>query len=117
MPQITVDYSDTLAESFDRTGFGTALHALVVETAGARTEACKTRFCRADDTVVGDSTSGHAVLHIGIGLLAGRTDEVKAQLTERTLDLVRSHVKPVDGLVLHVSAEIRDLDGSYRKSE
>ena len=41
--------------------------------------------------------------------------ETKAQLTEAVLELLRTHVKPVEGLVLHASAEVRDLDASYRK--
>ena len=36
MPQITVDYSDRLADDFDRPGFATALHEAVVEIAAAK---------------------------------------------------------------------------------
>jgi 5-carboxymethyl-2-hydroxymuconate isomerase len=54
-------------------------------------------------------------VHVTIGLLAGRTDEAKARLTEAVLELLRQHVKPVEGLALHASAEVRDLDSSYRK--
>ncbi|MEY9489026.1 hypothetical protein RKD26_004820 [Streptomyces calvus] len=33
------------------------------------------------------------------------------------LDLLRQYVEPEQGLTLHASAEIRDLDASYRKFE
>lgn len=117
MPQITVDYSARLADGFDRPGFARALHTATVEIAAAKQPACKTRFRRTEDDVVGPDTEGHAVVHIHIGLLAGRTEETKARLTETALDLLRRHVKPVDGVVLHASAEVRDLDPSYRKYE
>ncbi|MEV6960417.1 5-carboxymethyl-2-hydroxymuconate Delta-isomerase [Streptomyces sp. NPDC051207] len=117
MPQITVDYSDRLADDFDRPGFARALHAATVEIAAAKPPACKTQFRRTEETTVGPDTEGHAVVHVVIGLLAGRTDETKARLTEEAVELLKRYVKPADGLALHVSAEVRDLDPSYRKSD
>ncbi|MFJ6831399.1 5-carboxymethyl-2-hydroxymuconate Delta-isomerase [Streptomyces sp. NPDC091209] len=117
MPQITVDYSAPLEDAFDRHGFALALHAEVVETAAAKIGACKTQFRRTEDTVVGADTGGHAVVHVTLGLLAGRTEAVKEKLTEAVLELLKTYVKQPGGLVLHASAEVRDLDPSYRKFE
>ncbi len=117
MPQITVDYSERLADGFDRPAFARDLHTAVVEIAAAKPPACKTRFRRTEDPVVGPDTEGHALVHVHIGLLAGRTEETKARLTEAVLDLLRQYVEPEQGLTLHASAEIRDLDASYRKFE
>ncbi|MFF8539811.1 5-carboxymethyl-2-hydroxymuconate Delta-isomerase [Streptomyces werraensis] len=117
MPQITVDYSDNLADGFDRPAFARDLHLAVVEIAAAKPPACKTRFRRTEDPVVGPDTEGHALVHVHIALLSGRTDETKARLSETVLGLLRQHAKPAGGHMLHASAEIRDLDPSYRKSE
>jgi 5-carboxymethyl-2-hydroxymuconate isomerase len=117
MPQITVDYSERLAEGFDRPGFARALHTAVVDIAAAKSPACKTQFRRTEDTTVGPDSEGHAVVHVHIGLLAGRTEETKARLTEAVLELLRQYVEPAGGLALHVSAEVRELDPSYRKAE
>jgi 5-carboxymethyl-2-hydroxymuconate isomerase len=116
MPQITVDYSEQLAGAFDRRGFALALHPLLVEVAGAAADACKTRFVRTEESVVGDRTGGDGIVHVMIGLLPGRSARTKAEVTEGALDLVRRYVKPAAGVTLHASAEIRDLDDSYRKS-
>ncbi|MFD0308828.1 5-carboxymethyl-2-hydroxymuconate Delta-isomerase [Streptomyces sp. NPDC059517] len=115
MPQITVDYSASLGDAFDRQGFAAALHAMVVETAAAKIEACKCRFRVVHDVVVGTDVAGHALVHVGVALLPGRSAEVKSALTSGALELVRGHVKPVDGLALHASAEVRDLEPSYQK--
>ncbi|GAA2880851.1 5-carboxymethyl-2-hydroxymuconate Delta-isomerase [Streptomyces mexicanus] len=115
MPQITVDYSEQVADAFDRAGFARDLHARAVEIAAAKPAACKTQFRRTEDTAVGPDTTGHAVVHITIGLLAGRTEETKARLTEAVLEALRQHLKPAEGLAVHASAEVRDLDPSYRK--
>ncbi|MER7624244.1 isomerase [Streptomyces sp. NPDC126503] len=109
MPQITVDYSAPL----DRRGFALALHPLVVETVDTQLEACKTRFREVEETVVGDGSTEDAVVHVEIALLAGRTDEVRARLSEAVLGLLPRHLKTTDGVRL--SVEVRDLEPSYRK--
>ncbi|MFE9447853.1 5-carboxymethyl-2-hydroxymuconate Delta-isomerase [Streptomyces sp. NPDC006739] len=117
MPQITVDYSVTMAPAFDRAGFARALHTATVDIAAAKPEACKTQFRSSEFTAFGyedPEALEHAIVHVTIGLLAGRSDETKAKLTETVLELLREHVAQ-DGFALHASAEVRDLDPSYRK--
>ncbi|MFD5796220.1 5-carboxymethyl-2-hydroxymuconate Delta-isomerase [Streptomyces diastatochromogenes] len=117
MPQITVDYSNTMEAAFDRAGFARELHEATVEIAAAKPEACKTQFRPSALTAYGyedPAEHGHAIVHVTIGLLAGRSDETKARLTETVLELLRKHVAD-KRFVLHASAEIRDLDPSYRK--
>ncbi|MBO7937025.1 5-carboxymethyl-2-hydroxymuconate Delta-isomerase [Streptomyces antibioticus] len=119
MPQITVDHSAGLGAALDRVAFARALHTAVVEIAAAKPEACKTLFRAADLTAYGyeDPEEGrHAIVHVTVGLLAGRTDETKEKLVDAVLELLRTQVED-DGTVLHASAEIRDLDPSYRKFE
>ncbi|UIR17652.1 isomerase [Streptomyces spinosirectus] len=117
MPQITVDYSRTIEPAFDRDAFARALHEATVEIAAAKPEACKTHFRPSEHTVYGyedPAQARHAVVHVTFGLLAGRTEETKAKLTETTLELLRKHIGG-EGITLHASAEVRDLDPSYRK--
>lgn len=118
MPQITVDHSRFL--DFDKEAFARDLHTAVVEIAAARPEACKTQFRASEITAFGyedPGEFGHGVVHVTLGLLAGRTDETKARLTEAVLELLRKHVDDDGAAVLHASAEVRDLDASYRKFE
>lgn len=118
MPQITVDYSSPVEDRFDLDGFARALHEATVEIAGARPEACKTLFRYSDWRAFGyEDPEKHAIFHVTFGLLAGRTDETKARLTETALELLRTYVPAEDGVTLHASAEVRDLDPSYRKFE
>ncbi|MDN3020690.1 isomerase [Streptomyces sp. S.PB5] len=118
MPQITVDHSRTITAVFDRAGFARALHEATVEIAAAKPEACKTQFRESEYTAFGyedPDEHGHAVVHVTLGLLAGRTDETKEKLTEAVLELLRKYIEDEPGIVLHASAEVRDLDPSYRK--
>ncbi|WP_327119248.1 isomerase [Streptomyces sp. NBC_01341] len=115
MPQITVDYSAELDDGFDRRGFALALHPMVAETVTTKIPSCKTRFRRVEESVVGDAPAGDAIVHVEVALLAGRTPELKERLAEAILGLLAGHLKPADGLVVHTSAETRDLDPSYAK--
>lgn len=117
MPHITVDYSENLESSFDRRAFALALHPLVAETVDTKLAACKTRFRRADTMVVAGGAPTDAAVYIDIALLAGRTTELKAKLSESVVALLAGYLKPVDGVMPPVYAEVRDLAPSYRKSE
>ena len=120
MPQITVDYSKIIAPAFDRDAFGRGLHEATVEIAAAKPEACKTQFRPSEYTAFGyedPSEKSHAIVHVTLGLLAGRTEETKAKLTEAVLELLRKHITDETGIVVHASAEVRELDPSYRKFE
>ncbi|MHC3472506.1 5-carboxymethyl-2-hydroxymuconate Delta-isomerase [Streptomyces sp. 7R007] len=118
MPQITVDYTAVREDrdAFDRGGFARALHESVVEIAAAKPEACKTTFRGGLSAYAYDDfDQRNVIVHVTIGLLAGRTDETKARLTESVLELLGTYVTPREGHTLHASAEVRDLDPSYRK--
>jgi 5-carboxymethyl-2-hydroxymuconate isomerase len=119
MPQITIEYSDLMEDVFDREGFARALHEAAVEIAAAKPHACKTQFRPSTFTAFGYEDPGaraHAVAHVTIGLLAGRGDETKARLAEAAVELLRKHVTG-EAFTLHASAEVRDLDPSYRHAE
>jgi 5-carboxymethyl-2-hydroxymuconate isomerase len=118
MPQITVDYSHPVEDAFDVDGFTRALHEAVVEIAAAKPEACKTMIRYDNLSAYGyddRADARHALVRVTFGLLSGRTEEVKARLTEATLELLGKYIAPQDGVALHASAEVRDLDASYRK--
>ncbi|UQX04408.1 isomerase [Streptomyces sp. RerS4] len=116
MPQITVDYSTSLAEAFDRRAFAAALHRLTAEAVDTPLDTCKTRFRRIarEETYVADGAPEHAVVHVDVALLPGRTPEVKARLSEAVLELLRAHTASA-GLTVHASVDVPDLGAAYRK--
>ncbi|WP_353942184.1 5-carboxymethyl-2-hydroxymuconate Delta-isomerase [Streptomyces sp. HUAS MG91] len=114
MPNITVDHSAGLDDRIDRAGLAGAVHQACVDTVAARTAACKTRFRRADETVVGDGTEPADLVHIEIALLAGRTEEAKTALVESVLALLPTHIKNPEGA--HLSVEVRDLEPTYKSA-
>ncbi|CAG6395481.1 5-carboxymethyl-2-hydroxymuconate Delta-isomerase [Streptomyces cocklensis] len=110
MPHTTVEYSGTLVEALDRPAFGAALHEALVTVAGGRAGGCKTRFVRHDDLFIGDGSAHHAMIHVEIALLSGRTPEVKRALTEAVLAALREHTAPTPQYAVQFSVDLRDLD-------
>ncbi|MGW7355757.1 5-carboxymethyl-2-hydroxymuconate Delta-isomerase [Streptomyces sp. NPDC054802] len=115
MPQITVDYSQPVDPTFDRQGFARELHELVVRTVDTKLDACRTRSRRIEDTVLGAGSAEDAVVHIAIALLPGRSPELKAELSEAVLDLLAGRLEAAGGPMPILSAEVRDLETSYRR--
>ena len=117
MPQITVDYSAVLAEGFDRPAFAKALHEEVVRTAAAKPRGVQ-------DAVPGHRGHGgrrrhgrprDRARHARAARRADRRDQGDA---DRDRAGAAPGVREVgQGLALHASAEVRDLDPSYRKFE
>ncbi|NEY30936.1 5-carboxymethyl-2-hydroxymuconate delta isomerase [Streptomyces sp. PRKS01-65] len=113
MPHLTIDYSSRLADVFDRVALVRELHPLVLEVSGSA-GVCKT-FFRPAETHVGDGGGdGRGFVHVEVGLMPGRPESVKAHLSESILAVVAKHLPAggADGVIL--SAEVRDLSGSYR---
>ncbi|WP_405486205.1 5-carboxymethyl-2-hydroxymuconate Delta-isomerase [Streptomyces sp. NBC_00096] len=122
MPQITVDYSANLTDTFDRRGFALALHALTATVANATVENCKTRFRCLEEVYVADGAPGSALVHVQLALLTGRTEAVKAELSEAVLELLRTYTArgadasgPVPVPVVHASVDVNELGAAYRK--
>ncbi|MFD7260139.1 5-carboxymethyl-2-hydroxymuconate Delta-isomerase [Streptomyces sp. NPDC059874] len=118
MPHITIDYSANLSDVFARRPFALALHSLTAKVAGGSVADCKTRFRRLEEVYVADGAPENALVHVQLGLLAGRTETVKAELSAAVLDLLRTHMSgATDGLrpVVHASVDVIELGAAYRK--
>jgi 5-carboxymethyl-2-hydroxymuconate isomerase len=118
MPQISVDYSAGLADDLDRPALGRALNALAVKHLAAAPEACKTRFRRADETVVvGGEAEKQDLVLVEFHVFPGRTTAAKAGLAEAVVALLAEQVTLAPGRRLHAAAKVVEVDGdAYRKA-
>ncbi|MCR6633175.1 MAG: 5-carboxymethyl-2-hydroxymuconate isomerase [Magnetospirillum sp.] len=117
MPQITVEYSQEVTEAFDRRAFALALHPMASALIDSAVSSFKTRFYAIDDAVLGDGAPSHAMVHVDFRLLSGRPEALKLQLGKAVLALARDHIRPVPGLDIQLTVEVRDLDRpNYHKA-
>ncbi|MGY5050006.1 5-carboxymethyl-2-hydroxymuconate Delta-isomerase [Streptomyces sp. 900105755] len=114
MPHITVDYSPRLADSLDLRVFAAELQPAVLEGSGSA-GTCKMLFRQAAGARVADRQGDAAAfVHVEVGLLPGRPDTVRAQLSEDVLALLEKHLGVGATPPVVCSVEVRELDGSYR---
>ncbi|WP_405731608.1 isomerase [Streptomyces sp. NBC_01537] len=117
MPHITVDYSESLTEAFDRRGFALALHPLAAKIISTTPGACKTYFRRMEEIVVAGGEPEHAVIRIEAAILSGRTPETKTELSEAVMDLVRQYLAATPQLSVQTSVNVLDLDRTWYRSD
>jgi len=116
MPLITVDYTDRLADCFDRRGFGLALNRLAVKLIDAKPEACKTRFRRTEEAVVGADAETFALVAIGFEIFPGRSAQAKAALAEAAVAALPEYLGADPGAV-QAAVSVTETDReSYRSA-
>ncbi|NEB76455.1 5-carboxymethyl-2-hydroxymuconate delta isomerase [Streptomyces sp. SID14478] len=108
MPHIVIDHTDTLAGTVDVPALVAELHPLVVDR--VRSVGVGKTFVRPSATYVDGAAA--PFVHVEVGILAGRPQEVKSALAEDVLTLLDKHTSAVPGVTC--SVEVRDLDASYR---
>ncbi|MFK4085106.1 5-carboxymethyl-2-hydroxymuconate Delta-isomerase [Kribbella sp. NPDC020789] len=114
MPQITVEYSASLAEAFDRQGFAQIFHPAAADLISSSVPGFKTRFLRLDEAVIGAGGPTEAMIHLTIALLPGRDEPLKGRLADLALSILADHLKPTPELNPQLTVEVRDL-ATYRK--
>lgn len=116
MPQIAIEYSSNLAGTIDAEAIGRAVHAALVEHAGADLANCKTRLVRLDHYLIGDGDAKRAMIHADVRILPGRSDDQKRRLGQAVLETLQRSVADISGFDLQLTVEVRELDGSnYHK--
>jgi 5-carboxymethyl-2-hydroxymuconate isomerase len=113
MPQIKLEYSASLSAGFDARAFAGAIHAIVVEIAGADLGSCKTRLVPLDDHVIGDGSADHTMIHVDLRILPGRTEDQKTRLGEAVLAAAVAAIDKPAHLQLQVTVEVRELDRAH----
>ncbi|BAJ27278.1 MULTISPECIES: hypothetical protein [Kitasatospora] len=116
MPLITVDYTDRLAGTFDRRGFGLALNRLAVKLLDAKPAGCKTRFRRTEEAVVGADTETFALVAVKVEIFPGRSAEAKAALGEAVLAALPGYLGGEAGPV-QATVQVEEFDHrAYRSA-
>ncbi|MFF3665806.1 5-carboxymethyl-2-hydroxymuconate Delta-isomerase [Microtetraspora malaysiensis] len=115
MPQITVEYSASFAEAFDRRGFALALHSAAAELIGSALPDFKTRFYSIAEAVIGSGEATEAMIHVDLAILPGRDPAIKARLGDLTLAMLCDHIRPEPELNTQLTVEVRDIENYHKR--
>lgn len=117
MPHLVLEYSANVPDEPDFRRVLLDLHDALVASSLFERKDIKSRAVRHDVFAVADGAEDRAFVALSIAILDGRSDDVKAALSESALDvLVRAFPKLAEGGRGAISVEVRDLHrASYRR--
>ena len=117
MPHLVLEYTANVSDRPDLRRVLLDLHDALAATGLFDRKDLKSRALRHDDFAVGDGAEDRPFVALSIAILDGRPDEVKAAISDATLEvLVRAFPRLVDAGRGAISVEVRDLHrASYRR--
>ena len=115
MPQVEIEYSANLDDAFDAEGFARAVHAALVEHAGADLLNCKTRLSPLAHHLIGDGAAERAMVHADLRILPGRSEAQKRALGEAVLASLEAAASGATGFDIQLTVEVRELGALYFK--
>ena len=116
MPHIVLEYSADLEPVPDLRLLFEEVHRALERIADAPIGNSKSR-ARGVDSFIADGSPSHAMVHLDIRLMEGRSDETKADLSRACLDILTgAFARAADGRTLQTTVAIEDLDrATYAK--
>lgn len=115
MPHLDLEYSSNVVAE-DMAKLAAKLHGILVTVADVEIENCKTRWRAVPNYHIGEGGPGTAFVHLTIRLLTGRPSEVRRDVAQSTLNLLRSHLRPPPGVACQYTVDIGDIDAvTYAK--
>ena len=118
MPHCILEHSDNLLDAPDWTGLLREIHGALVAT-GRFTEAdLKSRVLRHGTFLIGDGSPDRAFVTLTLQILSGRADEVKAELSEILLPLLKqAFPRTFAEMACSLTVQITDIHRhSYRRA-
>lgn len=118
MPHCLLEASDNLLDQPDWTGLLRDINESLIATGLFVAADIKTRAVFHPLFVIGDGAPGQAFVTINLQILGGRTDEVKAQISEALLQvLVDAFPRTLAEMRCSLTVQISDLHKpSYRRA-
>ncbi|MEB6590936.1 MULTISPECIES: 5-carboxymethyl-2-hydroxymuconate Delta-isomerase [Pseudomonas] len=110
MPHLNLEYSDNLRELNVDTLLLRLNHALVSSGQFADEADIKSRAQAFSQFRVGTSSSERAFAHVRLAILSGRSSEVKTQLSDSLLNVLRDAIPEQAGLDIQLCVEVLDID-------
>jgi len=113
VPQVRIEFSGNLEDSFDARRFALRVHDHLASIADADLASCKTRLIRLDDMVIADGSDDQGMIHVDLRILSGRTDEQKRELGATVMRSLQQDFEEPAGLNVQLTVEVRDMDRDF----
>ena len=117
MPHCILEASDNLLDQPDWMGLLREINGTLVATGLFKAQDIKSRYLSHGVFAIGDGAPGQAFVTLNVQILDGRTDEVKAQLSEALLSvLARAFPRTFAQMTCSLTVQVTDIHrASYRR--
>ncbi len=117
MPQLEIEYSAKLPIVDELSKLAVDLHYVIAREADADLGSFKTRITPLENVVIADGSDRHAMVHLDIRLLSGRSERAKFATGEAALAALRDRLEWLVGdYAVQFTVEVHDLDrANYHK--
>jgi len=110
MPHLTLEYTANIPAPKDPAQIMKAMHEVLHEVGGVKIENCKSRIKAADPFFISRGEESAAFLHLDVRLIEGRTNELKQEIGDGLLDILKQeYKKEMQTRDLQITVEIRDI--------
>ncbi|WP_117236273.1 5-carboxymethyl-2-hydroxymuconate Delta-isomerase [Vibrio maerlii] len=106
MPNLVLEYSNSVDERVNVQGLLEDLHQVVLNCGLFDVPSVKSRTLRCHNWLIGDKEDDVDFIHINFELLAGRTEEQKRELSRQLMAVLQEQAHSVYSLTVN----IRDMD-------
>jgi 5-carboxymethyl-2-hydroxymuconate isomerase len=110
MPQVTLEYTANIPQEIHARDLFSGLHQTIADVLGISVNNCKSRALRLDAYHIGKGEAQNAFVHLDVRFLAGRPLDVKQEVGQQCLSLLRAYFEPsLAALELQITVEVRDV--------
>ncbi len=106
MPNIILEYTNSVDESVNIQGLLQDLHQVALDCGLFIADDVKSRALRCHHWLIGEYEDSEDFIHITFEMLSGRTDEQKRSLSLKLLQVLKSQAEHIKSL----SVNMRDMD-------
>lgn len=115
MPQITLELSSNILEN-EFTDLLLSIHHFISEQLPTELRSCKSRIVKQPAYVIGDANPQNAFVHLSIGVLKGRSVELKNAIASNIMEKLKTaFAQSLKQLDLQITIAIGDLPDVYLK--
>jgi 5-carboxymethyl-2-hydroxymuconate isomerase len=109
MPHNVLEYSSNIPRLENSPELFAGLHQILNKVGGIKLGNCKSRARMAEDYYVGDGSAVNAFIHLDVEFVQGRSTEVKRQIGQQSLDLLKQYYADHLNDDLQITVNIRDI--------
>ena len=108
MPHISLEYTENIQKKL-KSDFFDQILTVIIQAAGVKAENCKSRAIKIKNFHIGTKNKNQGFVHLKIKILEGRTQNIKNQIANNSLKVLKSYFYNTNESNIQYSIEIQEM--------